>query len=241
MFRIALCDDNKAFLEYERSIIEQHMSEKSLEVMCDFFLSGAELLAQQQLAQAYDLFILDYEMDGLTGFETASKIYEVSPQAKIAFATQYYDFTREGYKYRAIRYLVKQEDSFQTDLKECLECVLKADVNKKVILETSSSTIEVDVSDIAYIKSDKHYIEYFTIVRELNLHRRVNLDVAQEELPEQFERVHQRYIVNLNYATEVKRYSITLKLPERDTIDIPIARRRFEGVYDQFVFVKGGM
>ena len=93
MFRIALCDDNRSFLEYESVVIHGYLKEKDVLCQCDTFISGEELLAKGILIKNYDLFILDYDMDGLTGFETARKIYDIFPDAKIAFATNYYDFT----------------------------------------------------------------------------------------------------------------------------------------------------
>ena len=137
--------------------------------------------------------MFDYDMDGITGFDTANKIYEVYPHARIAFATNYYDFTREGYKYNAVRYLVKKTGTFEFDLEECLEFILKTEPKKKILLELSDSTAEVDIDDILYIESSKHYIEYFIKDQETRHYvRRCILDDAQEKLPEYFGRVHQR-------------------------------------------------
>ena len=99
-------------------------------------------------------------MKGLTGFDTARKIYELFPRAKIAFATNYYDFTREGYKYNAVRYLVKQEKTFNAELMECISYVLKNSSQDEKMLELSDSLVKVRMDNIIYIGSDKHYIEY---------------------------------------------------------------------------------
>ena len=135
MFRIALCDDNLSFLEYESVIIRGYLTEKEVACQCDAFISGEELLAKGILIKNYDLFILDYDMDGLTGFEAARKIYEIYPDAKIAFATNYYDFTREGYRYNAVRYLVKQEKTFESELKECIDLLFEKEPKKTIVME----------------------------------------------------------------------------------------------------------
>ena len=118
MIRIALCDDQQSFLELGKGIIERYLTQRSIDFQCDIYISGEDLLSQGEAISKYNSFILDYKMDGLTGFETALEIYGVYPNAKIAFATNYYDFTREGYKYNAVRYLVKQEETFKLYMKK---------------------------------------------------------------------------------------------------------------------------
>lgn len=239
MIRIALCDDQKVFLEYERGIIEQYLTGLSVKYQCDEYISGGDLLSSNSI-ELYDLFILDYDMDGLTGFETAQKIYELFPKAKIAFATNYYDFTREGYKYNAVRYLVKQEKTFKADLAECIDYILKTESPKTILLKLGNGLTEVSIDDIVYIGSDKHYIEYF--VKDLDdtfYIRRCSLDDALVELPEQFIRVHQRFIVNLKNAIQINRYEIVVKKSAKVTKKLPVARNRFEDVVRKFCLLKG--
>lgn len=240
MFRIALCDDNHAFLEYEYNVICHYMTERSIEFQCNIFLSGQELIQKYKALEEYNLFILDYDMDGLNGFETARKIYDLSPEAKIAFATNYYDFTREGYKYNAVRYLVKQERSFKTDLIECIEHVLRTERKKTILLELSDGVLEVAIDDIVYITSNRHYIEYFVKERKTTFYiRRCSLDDALRELPKQFIRVHQRFVVNLKNAKQIKGNQIIITTGKDESKEIPIARNRFDEVNRQFCLAKG--
>lgn len=160
MFRIALCDDNVAFLEYERDIVCDYLTKKGIEFQCDTFASGEMLLNEDTPIQEYDLFILDYDMDGLNGFETACRIYEIYPEASIAFATNFYDFTREGYKYNAVRYLVKQEESFCDELAECLCHVMISSQKRTMLIDTHNGQLEVIVDSVLYVYSDKHYVKY---------------------------------------------------------------------------------
>lgn len=238
--RIALCDDNRIFLDFERDIIDKYLSEHAVEHQCDMFLSGEELLSHEDEINKYDLFILDYSMAELTGFETAKRINSIFPGARIAFATNYYDFTREGYKYNAIRYLVKQDDIFKAELLECIEFVLKTDPKKTIMLELSDGILEVAVDDIAYIGSDKHYIEYFIKNREDTYYmRRCSLDDAIKELPGYFARVHRRFIVNLKNTMQIKDYNAIVKISENDTKAIPIARDRYDEIMRKFFLTKG--
>ena len=240
MIRIALCDDNAPFLEYEKEIIRQHLTEKSVEYQCDTFMSGVELLEKGESIRKYDLFILDYSMDGLTGFDTARKIYELYSDAKVAFATNFYDFTREGYRYNAVRYLVKQERTFEAELKECIDVFIKKEPKKTIFLELADRNLEVNFDDIIYLCSEKHYVRYFVKQRTSEfLERRCSLDEAQKDLPHNFVRVHQRFIVNLKNATTIQQYEVFLENYGQEKKKIPIARSRFEEVKRKFWLGKG--
>jgi len=240
MIRIALCDDQQSFLELEKEMIEHYLLERNVEFRCDIYISGEDILSQGEAINKYDLFILDYEMDGLTGFETAREIYGIYPNAKIAFATNYYDFTREGYKYNAIRYLVKQEETFNAELIECIEFILRTEPPKTILLELSDGNLEVAIDDIVYIKSEKHYIEYFVKEKDSTFYlRRCSLDDALNELPKYFIRAHQRYIINLKNAVQLKRYEVIIKKGDKESIKIPIARNRFDDVNRKFCLIKG--
>lgn len=242
MFRIALCDDNRSFLEYEKEIIDHFMTEHAVESVCDIYLSGNELVKTGDKIKNYDLFLLDCDMKGLTGFDTARKIYELFPGAKIAFATNYYDFTREGYKYNAVRYLVKQEKTFNAELMECISYVLKNSSQDEKMLELSDSLVKVRMDNIIYIGSDKHYIEYFVKNEDCaNYTKRCSLDEAQSELPEYFVRVHQRYIVNMKNAIQIKRNMIIIRKNDKETIELPIARNRYDEVNRKFCLIKGAI
>ena len=242
MFRIALCDDSKTFLLYEKDLIKEISEKESLDLDCDLFLSGHELIESIHKLDDYNLFILDYDMDGMTGFETASLIRKYIPNAFIAFATSYYDFTREGYKYGAVRYLVKVEDTFAEDLKECINYVFSEYHRvKRIILKLYGGDINVDIDNIIYIESNDHYVKYFirgSFSNENNICRS-RLDDIETELPKNFLRIHQRYIVNLTYV--LKLYSTCFEIRDENgsVKRLPIARNRFDSVRKHYFLWKG--
>ena len=240
MFRIALCDDNRSFLEYESVVIYDHLTKKDVLSQCDTFISGEELLAKGILIKNYDLFILDYDMDGLTGFETARRIYEIYPDAKIAFATNYYDFTREGYRYNAVRYLVKQEKTFASELKECVDLLFEKEPKKTIVIELRDGNKELNIDEIVYIRSDKHYIRFFIKDRDSTYFEwRCSLDDIQAELPQYFVRIHQRFIINLKYVDNIQRYELTIPKSDGKPLKFPISRNRYDDVNEKYCLMKG--
>ena len=234
-----MCDDNQSFIAYERRLINQWSKAQSIRCSCESFSSGCSLLSLGNQLSDYDLFILDYDMKGLTGFETANQIRDYYPSATIAFATNFIDLTREGYKYGAIRYLIKQDDVFKSDLIECINYVYKDKLNdSRVVLQLFDGCISVDVNNIIYISSDDHYITYHIkgITKRACL-RRYSIDNAFLELPETFVRIHQRYAVNLRYINEIHDHTVEIIIPQH--ISLPIARNRYDDVFKQFYTWRG--
>lgn len=245
MFRIAICDDNCPFLEFEKKIVDDYLDDNCVDHVCDIYESGNTLLVNESKVKEYDLIILDYQMDGLSGFDTAKRINALCPKVAIAFATNFYDFTREGYKYRAVRYLVKQEKTFASELCECIEFVLshKA-VDDNIVLNLYDSTITIKTDDIVFVNSDDHYVKYH--IKDKNtdtdhLIRRCSLDEVGSELPERFIRIHVRYIVNVKYAMRIHNGKMDVRISDDEKITLPIARNKADAVYKKFCLIKGAI
>ena len=126
------------------------------------------------------------------------------------------------------------------ELLECIDVVHKQESPKKVLLELSDRNEEVSIDDIVFIKSDKHYVQYYVSnEKSANYMRRCSLDDAQTELPNHFIRVHLRYIVNLKKATRISRYKVGLRVGKDDIMELPIARNRYDEVNKRFCLMKG--
>ena len=245
MIRIALCDDNFDFLRYEQKVITDYLTSQGIQCSCKLFTSGNDLLAVDENLEEYDLFLLDYEMDGLNGFATANRIIEIYRKAKIAFSTSFYDFTREGYKYHAIRYLVKSEASFDDDLKECLDYILAySEESTQRRYSFIEGEIIVDNSNIVYVESKGHYL-FFYIKNDnkkwntVKYTIRDSLNSYSEVFDEEFVRIHQRYLVNLRYATRICKEHMIIRIDSNNTKILPIARNRYSETADAYCRSKG--
>ncbi|MCQ2483245.1 MAG: response regulator, partial [Clostridia bacterium] len=95
MFNIAFVDDNTDFLNTEIIIAKNYLLSKNINFKISEFKSGIDLLNHQEIS-SFDLILLDYEMEGMTGFETARLIRKNNYNVPIAFVTVFYEFSREG-------------------------------------------------------------------------------------------------------------------------------------------------
>lgn len=244
MFRVAICDDNQSFINVEKYYIISYFEKNEIEYECSCFISGEELLSLNDNLLRYDLFLLDYELTGINGFNLANEIYRIFPNARIAFSTSFYDFTKEGYKYNAVRYLVKQDISFKEDLFECIEYVIKKSTQQKPLeLKTIYGNQFIDPKQIVYIKSKGHYLFYSVYDSKKDLISEVicrgKLNDAMGTLDTSFIRIQQSVVVNLKYEILVDHKSMRVKTTSKEEIVFPIARGRFEEIRRSICRYKG--
>lgn len=71
MFRIAVCDDEKIFVDQVSEIVKAFFKEHKLECQVDEFYSGEEFVELKEEVGKYDIVFLDMQMDKMNGIETA--------------------------------------------------------------------------------------------------------------------------------------------------------------------------
>lgn len=107
MFRIAICDDEKIFRDDLKEILIRYMTDRGIMLEIDTFSSGKEFVELGIEMVKYKIVFLDINMDELDGIMTAKKIRENSKDMFIVFVTAFVNYTIEGYKVDAVRYILK--------------------------------------------------------------------------------------------------------------------------------------
>ena len=112
-FKLLIVDDNQDNLFTLRALIEQHMNATVLDAN-----SGMEAIEIALETPDLDLIVLDIQMPGLDGFETASllKIRKKTQNIPIIFLTAAFkteEFRQRGYDVGAADYLLKPIDDNQ--------------------------------------------------------------------------------------------------------------------------------
>ena len=123
MFRIAICDDESIFREQFKEILQKYMDERGRTYEIDTFSSGKEFIEQGIEMVKYKIVFLDINMEELDGIMTAKKIRENSRDMFIVFITAFINYTLEGYKVDAIRYILKKEKGMDASIYECLDAI----------------------------------------------------------------------------------------------------------------------
>ena len=215
MFKIAICDDDDRFLDIEENVISQYLKSRKIEYQIDRFRCGQELIDLGRTVDSYCLIFLDVEMEELSGLETAGKIRECS-RVPIAFVTAYISYSLEGYKVNAVRYILKEVDSFRAGMCECLDTVFMKNekvVSKTFILNFREGKQEIPLENLVYIESRYHYC-YFHVQQKGKVNiftQRNKLDEIEKQIGEEtLLRIHKSCLVNLSYVSDIKRYQLQL-------------------------------
>lgn len=239
MLRIAVCDDESYFSQLIKKYIETFLWKKELEFKIDIFNSGEELLEIGSELINYNIFFLDIDMEKINGVRVAQKIREYGFESYIVFVTAYIDYSLEGYKVDAIRYLLKNNLNFEATIHECMEAIFEKMnyVVSKKIFSFNEGEKKVALERILYIESRLHKLEFHIIEEEMKIYTMYGtLNELEKEMKEfRFVRIHQSYLVNLKHIKAIKDYQVILSNNEH----LVIPKARYRKVKDTFISYKG--
>ena len=222
-------------------MVKNYFEERQLIYSIDFFESGIELIKKNEI-EKYNIIFLDINMEGINGIETAKKIRQVSKDVFLVFITAFLDYSLEGYKVHAIRYILKDSGKMQEAIDECIDAILKEE-NKKVIkmkIEFIEGVKVLPIDALVYVESNLHKVNYYVnTIEGLRTFTQYNtLNKIETQLPKnQFIRIHQSYLVNLKYIKNIKNYKAILK----NNIELSIPKSRYKEACSAFILYKGSL
>lgn len=204
--KIAVCDDEKEI----RDLLAEKVGR--LYPLADLLLfkSGEELLLTDKEA---DILLLDIQMSGKNGVETAGELRKKNKDVIIIFVTALDDFVFQAFDVGAFHYLVKPFDDKKFEevlgnaVKEIEERQKREDFRQKkrsFMVQTGGKHVTVDPAEIIYaevydrkviLHTTREDIEYYGKMKDL-----------QEKAGEDFYRPHRAYLVNFNY---IRKYDAT--------------------------------
>lgn len=239
MFRFAICDDEYYFRQGFKEIISDYMMNKGLNFHIDTFASGEEFIALGIEMVKYTIVFLDVNMSKMDGVTTAKEIRMISKEIYIVFVTAYVDYTLEGYKVDAIRYLLKNSNNFKSTISECMDAVIDK-INYSVIKKVfnfNESKKEISLDRLLYIESKLHKLEFHIMEQDMKVYTMYEtLNGMEHELTGyNFIRIHQSFLVNLKYINAVHRYKTILN----NGIELVIPKARYKQVKDSFIAYQG--
>ena len=163
MLKIAICDDEKVFRDNINKYVAAYLNEKEISYEIDTFSSGKEIIDLGIEIKQYNIIFLDINMDDVDGIVTAQKIREYSSEIYIVFVTAYINYSLEGYKVEAIRYLLKNNTNLEASISECMDAILHKMnlVVKKKKFKFNEGEKEINIDNILYIESKLHKLQFY--------------------------------------------------------------------------------
>jgi DNA-binding LytR/AlgR family response regulator len=240
MLKIAICDDEKLYCENIKKIISEYCTKRNIEFQVVLFKSGNDFASIENSISQFNIVYLDVNMDGLDGIETAKIIRYWSKEIFIVFITAFINYTLEGYKVDAIRYILKN-NTLRENIHESLNAVFeKMDFSNHVYEFIFKEGLrKLSSGQIILIESNLHVLRFQVIIRSeiKNYTMIAKLNDIQKQLVEEnaFVRIHQSYLVNFKFVKDISNYQAILW---NDDV-LPVSRPRYKNVKESFLLYEG--
>lgn len=202
--QIAICDDEKEI----RAMLAEKVQALYPKANLSLYQSGEELLLS---GIQPDILLLDIQMSGKDGMETAREFRKKNKTAILIFATVLEEYVFQAFDVGAFHYLVKPFDDgkFAEVLKNAV-CQLEekkaelANAKKEtpcLMITTQGKHIAVKLEDIVYAEVFNRKVIIHTLDSDIEYYGRMK--ELEEKAGEDFYRPHRAYLVNFNY---IKKY-----------------------------------
>lgn len=228
-YRIAICDDEQAEVGKLSAIVNDWSTRFGSPSEIHSFASAEAFLFAYEDDKAYDILLLDVEMNGISGIELAKRVRSDNNHAEIIFITSHFEFVGEGYEVDALHYLVKPVA--EAKLMEVLSrAAAKLIVEPPyVVITYDGETVKLYESEMLYIESFLHYLVVHTKNKEYRI--KESMTSFEAKLSDDFFRVHRSYLVSLKAITRISRTSVTVD----GKVDIPVARGKYDDINRAFI------
>ncbi|NLM06548.1 MAG: response regulator transcription factor [Tissierellia bacterium] len=237
MLKIYLCDDEDFFLDEIKKLILAFGKNKNIDIDVEAFKSGQDLISAYGKDEEVDAVFLDVDMPDMDGLETAKSLRDMAYESAIVFITQFISYALEGYRVRAVRYILKSDTQFEDSLNEALTYIIneKTRLEKRIELPFTDGKRFIYLSKITYIESRLHNL-IFHLEDGSELNMRGKLSSLEADFKDHyFLRIHQSYLVNLAFVDSISYCSLKLKNGD----ELPIPKARYRDVKDMYLKYKG--
>lgn len=207
--RIAVCDDEK---EVQRILIGKI---KELYPEADVFGygSGEELL---RAGEVFDIFLLDIQMAGRNGMETAAELRKKNRDTILIFITALEEYVFQAFDVGAFHYLVKPftDEKFEAVLAAAVEqCGNRggmergqeaAPEERYIVIKTGGVRTRILIKDIVYAEVFNRKVMIHSIHGDIEYYGK--LSDLEKQLGEDFFRAHRANLVHFKY---VEKYNVS--------------------------------
>ena len=208
--KIGICDDDKEIREMLQDKVHSLYPKADIKL----YASGEELLA----GELPDILLLDIQMQGKNGIETAKELRQTDRHLIIIFVTAIEDYVFQAFDVDALHYLVKpfSDVKFSEVLHRAAEQYegkqestnAKAD-KPSLFVTTGGMHITVNYEDIVYAEVFNRKVMIHTMDSDIEYYGK--LKDLQEKAGEGFYRPHRAYLVNFDFIRKYDAKIIYMK------------------------------
>ena len=205
MFNVAICDDDKNFIQYVEDIIKELGYAEDVKFF--EYLSGEEFLFDIDERGDLDLVVLDIQMGETDGNQVSVELRKRYKSTTLVFCSGYFKPSPENIKVSPFRFLLKEysRERMVSEFKEIFEYLTNNKDEPSIVCRGERSQVQVYANEIMYIEISKRGTKVHTLNKgglvEKVYSCKKSLDFLYELFKESnFAYAHNSYIVNLKYV-----------------------------------------
>ncbi|MFS0840599.1 LytR/AlgR family response regulator transcription factor [Paenibacillus sp. 1P03SA] len=244
MYRVAICDDVEEQRDHAKNILITLSVKTNIEFEMSLFGSGEELISYYERGETpFHILILDVEMGGMNGIQTAAKIRGMNRlDEQIIFLTSYPEYMVESFDVITFQYLIKPVAPSVLEEKIIKLCQYFQALDKKfMIIKCAYEEVVIKYDDLISIEAAKSLTIksklHFTTVNQTYESKGIISDYALALKDHKFLQIHRSIIINLHH---VRKFAAGVVLMSNGS-ELPIGRSKIKevkDVYTKFMIMK---
>lgn len=244
-YRVAICDDDQQQRELVQHMLMTLSMKTSIDFEIDYFESGELLVSYyENNQQPFHILILDIEMGGINGIQTAQKIRDLKHlDEQIVFLTSYPDYMIESFDVVTFQYLLKPIAVSTFEEKILKVCQYFQSLDKRIlIIKSDYEEVVLKYDDIISIEAVKSLTMknklHVVTLQQTHTTKGIISNYATALKQYHFLQIHRSIIINLLH---VKKFAGGMVLMSNG-VELPIGRSKVKEVKDVYTkFMITGM
>ena len=230
--KICICDDDCFAVREIRNLLEPFRTEDDGFDISDFSC-GEDLIEFYKNGGCFDIVFIDIEMGGINGVEAAETIREFAPETIIIFVSSHSSYIFDAFRIEALHFLVKpiKEKEFSEVFTRAMKKYTAT--NASVILKWESVRNKISINKISYVEGYRRHLTVHTASGVYEAVGKIS-EIYEILKPHGFVRVHQGFIVNMNYIKNFNANEVELTDGSKVAVSV---RKKQEALkaYDIFI------
>lgn len=231
MIQVAIVEDEEADRAHLVDCLNYLAGQENVQFEITQFPTGLAFLGNYK--PVFDIVLMDIEMPGMDGMETAKALRKLDTSVILVFVTSLAQYAIKGYDVDALNFMVKPVNKFDFAMKMSRAVARTTKrLDGSVQIKTDRETYTIRTADIKYLDVSGHYVVYHTTGGDLVEY--TTLKNAEEKINQEcFVRCNRCYLVNLRYVTAVKNDTVYIR---NDTLKISRPQKKtFLGAFSKYM------
>lgn len=202
MLHIAIVEDEEKERAHLKDCLNYLAEKEKVIFQVTEFPSGRAFLGDYK--PVYDIVLMDIEMPGMDGMETARALRKMDTATILIFVTNMVQYAINGYEVDAMNYILKPVSKFDFAMKmgRAISRSTKR-MDESIQVKTAKETYKVRLASIKYLEVSGHYVIYHTTDGDFSEY--ITLKEAEKKVSMDYlVRCHRCFLVNLGYISSVK-------------------------------------